>query len=231
MPTMYEIYEKHSFEYDQLVKREDYQKNLPKTLNTLFDFTGKTVLEFGTGTGRLTAMYAQKANSLFCFDRSQHMLNKSKINLVDYKDKIRFGICDNNDISSIDKKGDLVIEGWSFGHTVSDEPNSSGEKADELISKSLNLLKNGGTCIFIETLGTNVDFPLAPNESLAEFYRRLEQDFGFTPVEIPTDYRFETAEEAAEMCGFFFGNEAGDVIRKKGSSIIREYTGLWYKTT
>jgi len=188
------------------------------------------VLEFGAGTGRLTAIYAEKANSLFCFDRSQHMLDTAKVNLAEHKDKIQFAICDNNEISSIDEKGDFVIEGWSFGHTVSDQLKTSGEKADELISKSLNRLKIGGTCIFIETLGTGVDSPLAPNRTLAEFYRKLEQDFGYTRVEIPTDYRFESAEEAADICGFFFGTEAGEEIRTKGSPIIREYTGLWYKT-
>ncbi len=229
MPSMYEIYEKHSFEYDELVRHEDYQGNLYKTLQSLFDFSGKAVLEFGTGTGRLTAMYASSAEKIFCFDRSSHMLEKARQNLLEFEDKINYDLCDNNQISSLDEKGDFVIEGWSFGHTVSDQSVTYTEKADELISTSLGRLKEEGTCIIIETLGTAVDTPIAPNKPLSEFYRLLEVKHGFTRVEISTDYRFESVEKAADICGFFFGAEAGEEIRKEGSLIVREFTGLWYK--
>ena len=76
MPTMYEIYQKHSHEYDELLSYEDYLENLPKTLHSIFDFNGKSVIELGTGTGRLTNTYIQKAKSVSCFDRSEHMLEK-----------------------------------------------------------------------------------------------------------------------------------------------------------
>ena len=41
--------------------------NLPKILNSLFDFSGKTVIELGVGTGRLTKTYIDKAARAFLF--------------------------------------------------------------------------------------------------------------------------------------------------------------------
>lgn len=226
---MYEIYDKHAYEYDELVRCEDYRENLPAKLNELFDFSGKRVIEFGAGTGRLTALYCGNAASVHCFDRSSHMLDKAKENLKRFGDKISFDLCDNNEIDSVEEKGDFVIEGWSFGHTVSDYPGKEMEKAEELIGKSLSRLNRGGTAILIETLGTDTEEPGAPSEALATYYKCMEEKYGFAKVVIPTDYRFESVEEAAAICGFFFGSAAGEEILKKGSPIISEYTGLWYK--
>jgi len=226
---MYEIYEKHSLEYDELLGFEDYERNLPAKLKDLFDFQGKKVLEFGSGTGRLTAMYAGEAAAITCFDRSLHMLDKARLNLSQFKGKISYKVCDNNDIDSLKEKGDFVIEGWSFGHTVSDFEENCGEKADELIQASLCRLNRGGTAIFIETLGTDSGEPGPPSPALGEFYRRLEEKFGFSRIVIPTDYRFSSPEEAARICGFFFGPGTGEAILRKGSPVVKEFTGLWYK--
>lgn len=229
---MYEIYENHAYEYDELVRWEDYKGNLPKKLNELFDFSGKRVLEFGAGTGRLTALYAEKSERIHCYDRSSHMLEKARGNLSRFGDKISYDLCDNNAIESVRIKGDFVVEGWSFGHTVSDGDHieNAREKAQELILKSLNCLNPGGTAIFIETLGTDSDEPSAPSEALKEYYRLLEEKHGFSRVEISTDYRFKSADHAGELCGFFFGQEAGEEIRQKGSPYVKEFTGLWYKS-
>lgn len=230
MPTMYEIYDNHSYEYDELVSYEDYKKNLPSTLNELFNFSGKTILEFGTGTGRVTKYFAEKAEKVFCYDRSRHMLDNARINLSDFNDKIRYNICDNNQIGTVRERGDFVIEGWSFGHTVSDHSESVNAIVDDLVGNTAALFKHGGTIILIETLGTDTEKPEAPNEILKSFYTRLEDFHGFSRVEISTDYKFTTVDEAVRIAGFFFGPESGISIKKKGSPIIKEFTGLWYKT-
>jgi ubiquinone/menaquinone biosynthesis C-methylase UbiE len=228
MPTMYEIYDNHSFEYDELVRFEDHKKNLPRTLHSLFDFNNKSVIELGVGTGRLTRQYVRQARRISVFDRSEHMLDKARINLESYKDKIDYAICDNNDISTIDKKADFVLEGWSFGHTVFDFIDNAEDKIDEMVSSTMAMLNPGGTVIFLETLGTDTETAQAPADFLYNFYSRLEKKHFFKRVEISTDYKFETVEEASRISGFFFGPEMGENIRKKGSPIIKEYTGLWY---
>ena len=229
MPTMYEIYDNHSYEYDELVACEDYNKNLSRTLLSQFDFNNKTVIELGVGTGRLTNLYAGKSSQISVFDRSEHMLEKARKNLDAYSEKITYAICDNNAINSIPLKADFVMEGWSYGHTVSDISGMESQKIDQLISSSLALLNPGGTAIFLETLGTDTDKPVAPSDSLRLFYKTMEEKSGFTRIEIPTDYQFGSVEEASRIMGFFFGPDTGNAIKKRDLTVIKEYTGLWYK--
>ena len=43
------------------------------------------------------------------------------------------------------------------------------------------------------------------------------------------DYKFEAVDEAAELAGFFFGEEMAEQIRKKGSVVLPECTGVWWR--
>lgn len=95
MPSMSEIFQGYSQEYDELINHEDYQENIRKTLRNLFDFSDKSIIEFGVGTGRLTKLYIEDARQAFCYDRSIHMLERAKINLAGFQNKIRFDILDN----------------------------------------------------------------------------------------------------------------------------------------
>ncbi len=229
MPTMTEIYQTNSYEYDELVSHEDYKGNIRDKLNSLFPFDGKTVIEFGVGTGRVTDLYAEKIKEAYCYDRSQHMINKAQENLKQFQNKLHFSVCDNNYISKINEKADFVIEGWSFGHTVIDSGEKGIAKTDELITECSSLLNKNGKIIIFETLGTNTEQAAAPTKDLKLFYSHLEKFHGFIPAVIETDYKFESVDEAARILGFFFGEEMKKSIRDKNKNIVKEYTGLWYR--
>ena len=229
MATMYEIYDNHSYEYDELVSHEDYNRNLPEALNSLFDFKDKTIIELGVGTGRLTNQYIKKVKQAYCYDRSVHMINKAKINLDSYTDKIVYGIIDNNSINQIQNKADFVIEGWSFGHTVYDYIDEAESKIDELVKGCTSLLNRNGKIIILETLGTNTEVAGAPAEFLNGFYSRLEEFHGFSRVDIKTDYQFRNVEEASKIMCIFFGPEIADSVSLKNNPIVKEFTGLWYR--
>ena len=109
MPSMQEIYNNYSIQYDELVNHEDYNNNLSNYLLEKFNFSGKTIIELGVGTGRVTKIFAERAQSIFCYDKSQHMLNKAKINLNHHTSKIEFSQCDNYNIKKIKEKTDIVI--------------------------------------------------------------------------------------------------------------------------
>lgn len=228
MPSMYEIYEKHSYEYDELVSREDYRGNVQKFLKNGIGFTGKTVMEFGTGTGRLTAMYAEKADKIYCYDRSEHMLEQAKINLVDFKDKIEYGICDNTMIAGIEQRVDIVIEGWSFGHTASDNAEGIERTVDSLIENCRKLIKPGGSIILFESLGTDTPQAIAPTAALKEYYNLLEQKYSFERTILETDYKFSSNEEAERITGFFFGDDFQQKLSFKNVGIVKEFTGVWH---
>jgi ubiquinone/menaquinone biosynthesis C-methylase UbiE len=231
MPTMYEIYNSSAHEYDELVTHEDYQNNLQMFLHTTIDWDKKSVIEFGIGTGRVTRVYIDRVKTVTGYDRSAHMLQRAAENLSDYPSKISFNVCDNLDIQSLDAKADIVIEGWSFGHTVGDHQEKIEETVADLVSSCASLLNPGGTLIFIETLGTNVPAPIEPGIFLPKFYSLLETKYGFHRFVISTDYKFESCQEATRIAGYFFGDAMKNEILRSRSNIIPEFTGVWIKSS
>jgi Methyltransferase domain len=229
MPDMYEIYEMHADRYDELVRAEDYQGNLRRQLHDVVDWRDLHVLEGGVGTGRVTQLYIGSAASAVCCDRAGHMLDMARRHLLDYSDKLEFVEADNLNMPEMDRKHDVFIEGWSFGHAVTDCPNLDDipTVTDNLVYNASNALRPGGTMILVETMGTNVDQPAAPSDKLARFYSELEQKHGFTSSLVRTDYRFSSNAEAARVMGFFFGDVMRESVRRRGTAIIPEWTGLW----
>lgn len=221
------IYSHHSLQYDALVSHEDWQENLSGFLNQNIDFTGKNIIEFGTGTGRLTRMFAEHAGDILCCEGSAHMLERGYQNLEHFGHKISFLVFNNRDIQNLNQKADLILEGWSFGHTVSDGPESVEYICDELVDRCRKKLNPGGSLVFIETLGTNTDVPHPPSEKLSRFYSRLERVYNFQRHELRTDYRFSSVDDAANIAGFFFGEDLKEFILQRGLTIIPECTGIW----
>lgn len=229
MSRMYEIYTRHANRYDELVRAEDHGGNLATELRAIFDRPGGTVLEAGVGTGRVTRLYIDAVSSAVCCDRSPHMLDFAREALRPHAGKIEFRVAENENLPSFEKKFDLFVEGWSFGHSAMDRSGEDGirETAARLVRGAAANLGAGGTAVLIETMGTNVDAPAPPDEKLALFYEELEKKHGFASKVIRTDYRFATNEEAADVMGFFFGDEEKARIRARGTAVIPEWTGIW----
>jgi ubiquinone/menaquinone biosynthesis C-methylase UbiE len=231
MPTMYEIYEKHSVEYDDLVRFEDYQGNLKNTLHKINNFTGQSIIEFGSGTGRLTKTFIEEISNVRCFDRSAHMLQKAKENLQKYQSKISFQELNHLDADKISEKADVVIEGWAFGHTVYNDKDNYQKTIHTLIENCERLVQPGGKVIIVETMGgTLANEPEPPGELLIEFYNLLENEYGYSKTIISTDYKFDTINDAKLIMGFFFGEWIESEIEKHNSAVIPEFTGIWSKT-
>jgi len=225
MNEMYEIYNNKNDLYDELVNHEDYNSNLYKFINNNFDFANKTVCELGIGSGRVTKTYINKISKVNLYDLSEHMLKKAKINLSAYKSKSSFEILNNKYIDQIVDTFDFLIEGWSFGHLISDEFDT-----DFWISKLINNSKRiAKTNIFIETMGAFVENPNPPSEKLSIFYSELKRN-GYTEHIIRTDYKFETVDQAKYILGSFFGKAMENKIQEKNELIIKEYTGIWVYT-
>jgi len=122
MANMYEIYQRHRTEYDRLVAAEDYLHTLAPFLRSLVNWQNRTVLEGGTGTGRVTEMVAAEAKSITCLELELHMLEAAKERLAEFSEKISYQVADNLDLPVLSEKADLYIEGWSWGHSIVDHP-------------------------------------------------------------------------------------------------------------
>lgn len=228
MPDMYEIYRRHRAEYDRLVAAEDHLRNLPKLLRQIVDWRDRRVVEAGTGTGRVTELYAEDAARIVCFEREAHMLDAARERLATFAPKIDYRLGDNLDLPALPEKADVFIEGWSWGHSIVDGPGPVAEIAGRLFENARRNLAAGGTAILIETMGTNLDAPAPPHPRLAEFYGHLRTERRFRQEIVRTDYRFASAPDAAETLGFFFGEAMRRAVLARGSAVIPEWTGAWF---
>ena len=228
MPSMYEIYRCHRAEYDRLVNAEDHEGHLPAFLHCIADWRGKTVLEGGLGTGRVTETFIDDARRVVGCDREVHMLEAARDRLARSADKLELRVADNLDLPLLPEKADVFIEGWSWGHAVVDGPGEVEAIAESLFAQVRKNLAPGGFVVLIETLGTNALSPAAPHPRLAEFYQLLQSRFGLRQTALSTDYRFATPAEAADVLGFFFGDGLAQAVRTNGSAIVPEWTGVWH---
>jgi len=229
MPTMNEIYKKYATQYDNLVKAEDYQKNVDRYLIENIEWKDKVVYEAGIGTGRLTKIYIQHIKKLYGFDREAHMLEQCKNNLNEYLEKVFLNIGNNECLPVIEKKAEIFIEGWSFGHTIVENNNDIQSTTERIVNNIRRNTTVDSVKIIIETLGTNVNEPKYINNDLKQFYRLIEEEYGFKKTIVKTDYKFDDYREAAQIMGFFFGEEMERGIIQRKSEIVPEYTGIWIK--
>ena len=228
MPSMYDIYRRHRAEYDRLVNAEDHERHLPEFLDSLVDWRGKTVLEGGLGTGRVTELFIDNARRVVGCDREAHMLEAARERLARCEDKLELRVADNFDLPVLTEKADVFIEGWSWGHAVVDGPDEVEAIAEALFAQVRKNLVPGGFVVLIETLGTNALSPAAPHPRLAEFYQLLQSRFGLRQTAISTDYRFPSVAEAADALGFFFGDAMAQAVRAAPSAVVPEWTGAWH---
>ena len=228
MPAMYDIYRRHRIEYDRLVNAEDCEHHLPAFLRSIADWRGKTVLEGGLGTGRVTELFIDDARRVVGCDREAHMLEAARERLARFADKLELRVADNLDLPLLPEKADVFIEGWSWGHAVVDGPGEVEAIAEALFTQVRKNLVPGGLVVLIETLGTNALNPAAPHPRLADFYQFLQSRYGLRQTAISTDYRFATPAEAADVLGFFFGDAMAQAVRTNGSTIVPEWTGVWH---
>jgi len=223
------IFSRHAEEYHELVAAEDWEGNLPRALGEITSFAGKTVVELGAGTGRVTMMVAPLSGKVLAFDRSQHMLDKAAAN-VRGRGNVSLAACDNRSVPLPDASADIVIEGWSFGHSLSQAGSQWQNQADALLSESTRLLRPGGALIIIETLGTGFRMPAAPGPVLPLFYGYLEKQLGFAARWVRTDYKFPTLAEARRLVEMFFGAMASYDVVEGRAVVVPECTGIWWKS-
>lgn len=225
MDQMTEIYNNFADKYEDLIKHEDYQNNLCDFLRKNIDWTDKSVYEFGAGTGRITQYYQDEIQKATIYDKSEKMLEQAKKKLGN--SNITISQLDNIQMHTLEKKVDIVIEGWSFGHLIVEKQNEVYEWLHYLDNNSKRLAKQN--VIIIETMGTNVNVPTVTNPALKVMYSFLKEN-GYQKYIIKTDYKFETHEQAAQIMGSFFGEEMKTDITKKKKIVIQEYTGVWIYT-
>ena len=224
------LYETKAGLYDILVAKEDYKENLLPTIDSKCDLDGKSIIEFGAGTGRLSFLLARLAVEVMAFDVSMSMLKvaKEKGDVLGIKN-CSFSLADNRNMPIGDNKADLVIEGWSLAQMAVWEIDSWKKELLVALNEMNRITRKDGTIILIETLGT-MEENSNPPKKLTPFFDFFEKEMGFAVDWIRTDYKFDSVEQAIDLTTFFFGEDIGLRVKESNSRVVAECTGIWFKT-
>ncbi len=224
------IYATQAEAYDRMVSREDMHGNIFSALGEIVPLSGRTVVEFGAGTGRLTRLLAVMAARIYAFDESFVMLRRAAETLtLTGMTNWRLGVADNRALPVASGVADVAIEGWSFGHTVGWWPADWRAQVGHMIGEMRRVLRPGGIAILLETMGTGNKKPEAPTDGLRELYQWWQAEYSFQYRWIRTDYQFASVQEADELTRFFFGDALADRIQEERLTILPECTGVWWR--
>ena len=223
------IYQSEGDRYQALIAREDYQDNILRAIDEIFKVDGLDVLDLGAGTGRLTLLLAPRAGSIHAFDISAEMLRVCRERLAETGlSNWRVDVADHRQLPVRDHSIDLAVSGWSVSYLAVWNPQNAQGELDKWLVEMRRVLRSGGMIILFESLGTGNETPVRL-EHVEPAYQWMEAN-GFQSKWIRTDYQFESVDEAADLTGFFFGNEMADQIREKQSAVLPECTGVWWRT-
>ena len=222
------IYQSDGDRYEALIAREDYQGNILRAIEEILKVDGLDILDLGAGTGRLTLLLAVRAGSIRSFDASAEMLRVCRERLAaSGLSNWQVDVADHRQLPVTDQSADLALSGWSVSYLVVWNQENGTAELDKWLEEMKRVLRHGGTIILFESLGTGNETPIRL-EHVESTYQWMDSH-GFENKWIRTDYKFESVDEAAELAGFFFGEEMADQIRKKESVILPECTGVWWR--
>jgi ubiquinone/menaquinone biosynthesis C-methylase UbiE len=221
------IYHERPDAYERLVSAEDCEGALFKALEAALPVERAQAVDVGAGTGRVTRLLrGLGVGKVFAFDAAAPMVAHGRgLFLAD--EGVEWAVGDALQIPRDSESAQVVTAGWVFGHFTSWYAEDWERRVDLAVAEMKRVVTPGGAVVVFETLGTGVDAPAPPHPRLAAYYARLEQVHGFVGQVLRTDYAFGSVEEAAHVCGAFFGDAMAERIVQRGWARVPEFTGMW----
>jgi ubiquinone/menaquinone biosynthesis C-methylase UbiE len=224
------IYQNKALEYHQMIAAEDVDGNLTPALRSLLG-NQRRILDFGAGTGRISLLLHPLDYEVTAIDLHLAMLleNKQQRNLMGGRWPL---LCsDMRCLPFPSQSWEAAIAGWAIGHLRAWYDSDWEKQIGAVISEMNRVVQPNGTLIILETLGTGFSSPQPPSPQLAEYYKKLEEQWGFSRQEIQTDYLFKDVDDAVDKTSFFFGRELAEKVVANNWQRLPEWTGLWSRTT
>lgn len=224
------LYTDHVDAYEILVKHEDYQGNLIRSIQSIQPLDGFKGVEFGCGTGRISGLLAESVQMLVACDFTDAMLRvaQAKRRRSGWSN-VHQVLADSRRMPFQNDWADFAIEGWAFLQIAVWNPDTWQFHLGHALGEMERLVRPGGRLILIETLGTGETIPRVPN-SFRKVYDTLEEQYQFYPLALRTDYCFETKEQIRQVVVPLFGMEMLERSIKKGTGwVLPECTGIWWK--
>lgn len=213
--------------YDALIRCHDAEGNLLKTLREIVSMEGKTLLDLGAGTGRISRLAASHARQVVGTDLNLPILRMAQ----KYQRTISRWQLALADIAHLPLKSggaDICVVGWVLGDFTRWFADW-GLLIEETLAEMQRVTAHGGALIIIESMGVGTDKPNPPNQPLAEYYAFLEEQCRFSREVIRTDYLFPNVALAVNLINFYYGEVLAQQVQEAHSSRITDWTGIWYR--
>lgn len=224
------IYREEAAAYHALVSAEDRDGVLLPSLAERVPLAGARVVEVGIGTARLGRQLVGAGARVLGLDLFRPMLEEARGHLQEVVGEGSFHLVEarSEEIPVADAWADLTVAGWVLGHQRGWNPGGWRSTVARALDEMERVTRPGGVIALFETQGTGVSRPQPPPglEEVGEFF----ESRSFRGRTLRTDYQFASPEEAAEVCGFFFGDALVEKILAEGWDRVPECTGFWVRT-
>ncbi|MBI9043943.1 MAG: class I SAM-dependent methyltransferase [Anaerolineaceae bacterium] len=224
------IYANKAFEYHRMIEVEDVDQNLLPALQEITSLKNKTIIDLGSGTGRIPLLLSKIQKEIHALDLNRPMLLEQKRQRDMQAETWSLVEGDMRKIPYATNAADIVIAGWAIGHLRGWFENDWVDQISSILDEMKRIAKPGGIVIVMETMTTGSLTPAPPTPGLAEYYTLMENDHNFKTKTIQTDYQFRDLEESVAFTEFFFGEELSQNIRENNWVRLPEWTGMWWKT-
>lgn len=221
-----QIYKNQAAAYHQLIAAEDADGNLLPALQAVAPLSGARILDLGSGSGRIPLLLQEIDCEIVASDIHHAMLVEQAAQAAAAGRRWPLLVADGRRLPLAGGWADVSIAGWAYGHFTGWSADWRIE-AQQAVAEMRRATRPGGVMVIFETLGTGALQPAPPNPALADYYAWLEDELGFQRQAIATDYDFGSVERAAEICGFFFGEELAARVHANAWSRVPEWTGMW----
>ena len=154
------IYTHHANIYHRLIEVEDVDNNLIPAMERLMPFSGKRVLDLGSGSGRIPLLLHTQVENIIGLDLHWGMLGEQLRQRDQHNGTWGLLQGDLRVLPFLENWFDIITAGWAVGHFQSWFTADWHNQVDRAIKEMIRTLKPGGVLNIIETLTTGSITPV-----------------------------------------------------------------------